>query len=92
MIVWGILGVLFVHIIYPFLSNLIEKIPPKIGNKIMPIVLILMCLNMFLSFSAVIRQNLRRNDIKPFTKYGIFLDKHYDDERLKKTYNNMIVK
>lgn len=92
MIVWGILGVVFVHIIYPFLSNLIEKIPPKIGNKIMPIVLILMCLNMFLSFSAVIRQNLRRNDIKPFTKYGIFLDKHYDDERLKKTYNNMIVK
>lgn len=92
MIVWGILGVVFVHIIYPFLSNLIEKIPLKIGNKIMPIVLILMCLNMFLSFSAVIRQNLRRNDIKPFTKYGIFLDKHYDDERLKKTYNNMIVK
>ena len=51
-----------------------------------------MCLNMFISFSAVIRQNFRRNDVKPFTHYGKFLDKYYDDERLKKTYNNMIFK
>lgn len=27
-----------------------------------------------------------------FTHYGEFLDKHYNDERMKKTYNNMIFK
>ena len=88
----GLLGVIFVYIIYPFLSNSIEKIPKDIGNKVMPFIVILMCLNMFISFSAVIRQNFRRNDVKPFTHYGKFLDKYYDDERLKKTYNNMIFK
>ncbi len=92
MIVWGLLGVIFVHIIYPFLSNLIEKIPKDIGNKVMPFITILMCLNMFISFSAVIRQNFRRNNVEPFTHYGDFLDKHYNDERMKKTYNNMIFK
>lgn len=92
MIVWGLLGVIFVHIIYPFLSNLIEKIPKDIGNKVMPFITILMCLNMFISFSAVIRQNFRRNNVEPFTHYGEFLDKHYNDERMKKTYNNMIFK
>lgn len=92
MIVWGLLGVIFVHIIYPFLSNLIEKMPKDIGNKVMPFITILMCLNMFISFSAVIRQNFRRNNVEPFTHYGEFLDKHYNDERMKKTYNNMIFK
>lgn len=92
MIVWGLLGVIFVHIIYPFLSNLIEKTPKDIGNKVMPFITILMCLNMFISFSAVIRQNFRRNNVEPFTHYGEFLDKHYNDERMKKTYNNMIFK
>ena len=92
MMFWGLLGVIFVYIIYPFLSNSIEKIPKDIGNKVMPFIVILMCLNMFISFSAVIRQNFRRNDVKPFTHYGKFLDKYYDDERLKKTYNNMIFK
>ncbi len=92
MMFWGLLGVIFVYIIYPFLSNSIEKIPKDIGNKVMPFIVVLMCLNMFISFSAVIRQNFRRNDVKPFTHYGKFLDKYYDDERLKKTYNNMIFK
>lgn len=92
MIVWGLLGVIFVYIIYPFLSNSIEKIPKDIGNKVMPFITILMCLNMFISFSAVIRQNFRRNNVEPFTHYGEFLDKHYNDERMKKTYNNMIFK
>ena len=92
MIVWGLLGVIFVHIIYPFLSNLIEKTPKDIGDKVMPFITILMCLNMFISFSAVIRQNFRRNNIEPLTHYGEFLDKHYNDERMKKTYNNMIFK
>ena len=85
MMFWGLLGVIFVYIIYPFLSNSIEKIPKDIGNKVMPFIVILMCLNMFISFSAVIRQNFRRNDVKPFTHYGKFLDKYYDDERLKQT-------
>ncbi len=90
-LVWGICGAILVYLIYPFVSKIIEKIPIKIGNKIMPFVIALMCLDMFISFSAVIRQNLRRNNIPAYTFIGILCDKYYPDEVLKETYNNMIV-
>lgn len=90
-IIWGLCGLFLVYVVYPFISKLIEKIPVKIGNIIMPIIIILMSLDMIISFSAVIRQTLRRHDIKPYTFIGEFYDKYYPDEKLKKVYNNMIV-
>lgn len=92
MILWGILCLLFIKLIYPYLSNIIEKIPYEIGTKITRILIVIICVDMFLSFGAVIRQNLRRNDINPFTPLGTFYDKVYTDERLKKVYPNMKVK
>lgn len=92
MFLWGILCLLFIKVIYPYLSNLIEKIPYEIGTKITRILIVIICIDMFLSFGAVIRQNLRRNDIKPYTPLGNFYDKVYTDERLKKAYPNMKVK
>lgn len=92
MFLWGILCLLFIKFIYPYLSNLIEKIPYEIGTKITRILIVIICIDMFLSFGAVIRQNLRRNDIKPYTPLGNFYDKVYTDERLKKAYPNMKVK
>ena len=39
---------------------------------------------MFISFSACIRMGLRHEGYKPLTGYGEFLDKVYNDERMKK--------
>lgn len=92
MILWGILCLLFIKLIYPYLSNLIEKIPYEIGTKITKILVVIICIDMFISFGAVIRQDLRRNNIDPITPLGNFFDKVYTDERLKKAYPNMKVK
>lgn len=92
MLLWGIICLVFVKIVYPFLSKLIEKIPYEIGTKITKILVIIIAIDMFISFGAVIRQNLRRNNIPPYSPLGTFFDKAYTDERLKKAYPNMKVR
>ena len=89
MAIWGVLGLALVKIVYPFLSNLIEKIPVDFGNQIFPILLILMALDMLVSWTAIIRQTLRHNDIPPFTPVGEFYDYYYNDTRLQHYFPNM---
>ncbi len=89
MILWGILCVIFIKLIYPYLNKIIEKIPYKIGNTIAKILIIIITLDAIISFTAVLRQTLRREGIKPITFIGEICDKIYTDERLKKAYPNM---
>lgn len=92
MFLWGILALLFVRYAYPFISKLTESIPYKKGVIITRILIVIVILDMLVSFSAVYRQSNRRDGIKPYTKIGEFYDKVYTDERLKKAYPNMKVK
>lgn len=89
MMVWGLMGVIFVKIIYPKISEWIEKIPYNIGKVITIILVILMSLDCFISAAALFRQTLRDNHYPAFTELGRFCDKHYPDEFLRKRYNNM---
>ena len=90
MIIWGIAGLFLVKILYPFISNMIEKIPYNIGNILTKIFAIFMIFNMTISWGALIRQTLRKNEIKPFTFVGEFFDNYYDDTFLKKYFPNMV--
>ena len=92
MIFWGFLGLIFIKIIYPFLSNYIEKIPNKIGHLLSIFLLVFLIFDMTISWTALFRQNLRRKGVKPFTLVGEFYDKVYTDDYLKKVYPNMVRK
>lgn len=92
MMFWGLLSLFLVYKIYPLVSKLIEKIPVKIGTIVTKVLIVFMAIDMFISFSAVIRQNLRRNNIPSFTIIGRLCDKYYTDDFLSKYYPNMVVK
>lgn len=90
MMFWG-LGALFtIKIFYPWFSNLIEKIPYKIGNFIYKFLLIFLITDMIISFTALLRQNLRRHDIPSYTIIGEMYDKVYTDEVLHHYFPNMV--
>lgn len=89
MLVWGLLGLLLVKVVYPPVSNLIEQIPVKIGDRIYVVLVVLMALDMLVSWTAIIRQTLRHNDIPPFTPVGEFCDSYYNDEFLQYYFPNM---
>ena len=74
MIIWGVIGVIILKFIYPFLSNLVEKIPYKIAFPIYLIVLIFMIFNVAISYSAFVRMIYRNKGYEPRT----FIGKIYD--------------
>jgi len=89
MIFWGLAVLILVHIIYPYISKCIEKIPKKIGDILVKFLVIFMTFNMIISWTALARQTLRHKGYPPFTFLGEFYDKVYTDEYLKTKYANM---
>lgn len=87
---WGLLAMVWNMWVYPVMSNLIERIDYNIGCKLTMVLLVFMVFDCFISWSSVIRQNYRRQNIPPYTAFGEFLDKYYPDEFLKKYYTNMV--
>lgn len=90
MLVWGLMGLILVKVIYPLLSNLIERIPIRTGNILFLVLLVFMTLNCLVSWSALIRQNLRHQGVGPWTPIGEFYDKYYPDDYLHRFYPNMV--
>lgn len=90
MLVWGLMGLAIVEIVYPILSNLIERIPQRIGNSLFWVLLVFMICDCTVSWSAVIRQTMRHHDIPAITPLGEFYDYYYNDDFLKKYYPNMV--
>lgn len=89
MLGWGLLGVVLIHFIYPYISKFLESLPSKPAKIITIIAVVFMSLNIFISWGALIRQTLRRNEIKPITPLGEYFDKTFPDERIKQVFNNM---
>ena len=88
MIVWGVLALLVMWIVYPFLSNLIEKMPVKTGNILTAILIVFMVANIIISVTACLRQSERAKGMEPSNKVEVFLDKHYPDKRLNTIFQN----
>lgn len=89
MLVWGLLGLVLVKVVYPLVSHLIERIPVKTGDLIYTVLVILMALDMLVSWTAIIRQTLRHNNIPAFTPVGEFCDYYYNDAFLEHYFPNM---
>ena len=56
------------------------------------ILFVFLITDMLISFSALLRQNLRRHDIPPYTVIGEIYDKVYTDEFLHHYFPNMEAK
>lgn len=83
---WGIAAVIWIKHLYPKLSDFIEKIPVTLGKKASVIMIVFMCVNMAVSGLALIRQMQRYDGIPAEQSWQVFMDEHFDDERLNKIY------
>ena len=87
---WGILAVVWIKLLYPFMSKWIEKIPNKVGVILTWILFVFMVFDCVISCMAVDRMVKRHNGTAESTAVGNFLDDHYPDEFLLTIYPNMI--
>ena len=89
-IFWGVLALLWVKGIYPWMCRLVNRIPNKIGKPLTWVLLVFMILNSAISGLAVARMSARYAGEPATNALEQFLDDHYPDERLQKIYPNMV--
>ena len=88
---WGILAVVWIKIIYPRMSHLIEKLPPLPGKVVTWLVVFVMVCNAVLTSAAMLRYSTRAVHLEPSNAFEAFLDRHYGDEYIESRWPNMIV-
>lgn len=92
MLFFGLLGTLFCYFVYPLFSKLVEKLPIIVGNILFYSLLVFFIFDIFISFAAVYRQNMRAEGVESSNSFEVFLDEKYPDEFLNVIYVNAIRK
>jgi uncharacterized membrane protein len=87
---WGVLGLVWIKICYPLMSNLIEKFPYKIGTILTKVFIIFFIFDCIISVSAALRMDNRDAGIPAHNVVEEFLDEHYTDERMHEIYANSV--
>ena len=87
---WGVLSVVWIKIIYPRMSSLIEKLPVLAGQLLTWAIVILMVCNGLLTGAAMLRYKARAAHPEPANVVDAFLDSAYDDAFMEKRWPNMI--
>jgi len=88
-LIWGFLGLVWLRNLYPFISNLIEKIPKRAGKIITVILCVFMVINGLLSIVAINRWHERAESIPPKTVVGQFCDAVFTDDYMEFIYPHM---
>lgn len=89
---WGLIAVIWVQNIYPFLSHKIEQIPVKYGKQLTWILVVLMTYDVAISGLALIRAYQRHMNIPAQSFIGEYLDDTYPDNYISKRYQNILPK
>ncbi len=87
-IFWGILGIIWIKLIYPSIQKLIDKFNKTFNKIFIPTMIIFLIFNTFLTFAAVARGKEFEKGIEPQNKFEEVLDKHFGVEYLNNMYNN----
>ena len=85
---WGIIAIIFLKIVYPWLQRLEPLIYKKSIRIFTYFFMIFMIFDITISCMAASRQENRHKNIPPQNSVDEFLDKTYPDEVLDKIYNN----
>ena len=85
---WGIAAVIWLKILYPFISGWIEKIPMCIGKILTWVLLIFMIVNMAVSALALARMDARASGIPAENVLEEWLDSSYIDDVMNRIYPN----
>ena len=87
---WGLLGVLWVKTIYPWMAKLILRLPEKFGKVLTWILLAFFIFNTVVTVLAVYRWSQRIDMIEPSNRFWTFIDSHFPDDRMQHIFANMI--
>lgn len=87
---WGIMAVVWLKIIYPWMSEGIEKLPVLFGKILTWALFCFLLFDISISCAALVRMHQRDlGDLAPKTWAERYVDRHYTDEWLAERYRNL---
>lgn len=85
---WGLLGIIWIKVIYPKIKILIDNFNKKDSLKFMKITIIFLIFDCLLTLGAINRGKDYEQNIPPSNKYEEVLDKYFGVEYLNNMFNN----
>ena len=85
---WGLLGVLWIKLIYPRLEKILYKIDIDISKYVVSGLIIFLVADILLTISAINRAKDYDKGVEANNKYEEFLDNTFNKEYLRNMYNN----
>ncbi len=89
---WGLIAVIWIQNIYPFLSRRIEELPVRWGKQLTWVLSVFMAYNIAISGLALIRAYQRQQHIPPQSFVSEYLDEQFPDDYIAKRYQNILPK
>ena len=85
---WGLLGVLWIKLVYPRLEKILNKIDIDISKYVVSGLIVFLAFDILLTISAINRAKDYDKGIEASNKYEEFLDNTFNKEYLRNMYNN----
>lgn len=86
---WGVISLLWVYAVNPFMDRLMLKLSDDKGRKIAVVLAVFLAINIAVSVLAVMRWQMRLDGTASLNQIGFMLDKYFPDDFMKIIYANM---
>lgn len=83
---WGLLGMLFIKFLAPFLDKIFDKIENKVWKVVSIIVAIFMVVNLTFTGIILVRYANRHKTLPPANEVSAFCDKYYNDNYMENRF------
>lgn len=88
-VIWGVLGILFMHFLYPPIEKAMAKCNTKSTKIVAWVVLVFMVINLCATSLAVWRWNTRLHGAEPANKLEMLIDNTYGNEKMEQLFVNI---
>lgn len=88
-LLWGVLGILFVKAVFPFLRKLLDKMKGRGWQVACGVLTVFMVINLVVTSAAITRWRTRDEAPQPSNAAIQWLDEHYDDQTMERIFPNM---
>lgn len=88
-VLWGVLGYIWIKILYPIIAQAFLKIPSKFGKVLAWLLIIFLAINGIMTSISLFRWGERKADVPPPNAFWEFIDERFPDERMEKVFPKM---
>ena len=88
-LMWGVLGVVWIKLLYPLFLNIFNKLNLEGNKKLVNFILIFLIFDVTITINAISRAHSYDKGIPPKNHYEQFLDKTFNKDYLQNMFNNM---